>query len=201
LFILITQYSIEIILTILIALIGLTLLIIGIFSITRTAKKESIIDAIDNSIKDWKKAFSLAFYAGVIFFLWIVGMFLVVNIIQLIESIITPLQGILMLFLFPIILFGGLALILTKTIFVIPAIIEMNLKKAIQESWSFTNKKFWNVFLFIIIIMIITSIIGFIGIILTQIIGVEFEMVITYAADIISSTFFVLAIAYYYYAY
>lgn len=200
LFILITQYPIEIILSLIIALIGFTLVLIAVFSIIRSTK-ESVIDAIDESIKDWKKAIALAFYVGLVFFLWTIGMFLTINILQFIESTITPLKGILMLFVFPIILYGSLALILTKTIFVIVTILEMNLKKAIQESWSFTNKKFWNVFFFIIVLMIITAIIGFIGTIVTQIIGAEFEIIINYALEIISSTFFILAIAYYYYAY
>ncbi len=203
LFILITQYPIEIILNIIIAIIGLTIALIAVFSIVKSAKK-SIIDAIDESIKNWKKAITLAFYAGLVFFLWIVGMFAIINILQFIETII-PLNGILMLIVFPIILFGGLALILTKTIFVIVTILETNLKRAIQESWSFTNKKFWNAFFFIIILMIITAIIGIIGeiigFIITQNIGTSFEIIINYATEIIASTFFILAITYYYYAY
>lgn len=201
LFILITQYPIELILTLLTGLVGLTLVLIAVFSIIRTAKKESIIDAIDNSIKDWKKAITLAFYTGITLFLWTIGMFILINLFQLIESLITPLKGILILFIFPIILFGSMALILTKTIFVLPAIIDMNLKKAIQESWNFTNKKFWNAFLFIIILMIISAALGFLGVIITQIVGADFELVINYGIEIVSSTFFILAIAYYYYAY
>lgn len=201
LFIVLTQYPIELFLTIIITLMSFVILIITILSITRIAKKENIIDAIDNSIRDWKKATFLAFYSALVFFLYLIILIIIGFIFQLVEGLLPLLQNSLTLILFPIIMVGGMILILTKTIFVIPAIIEMNLKRAIQESWSFTNDKFWSVFILIIILMIISAIIGFMSVILVQILGSNFELIINYAADIIASTFFILAIAYYYYSY
>ncbi len=201
LFIILTQYPIELLLTLGLGLISMTVLVIMIFSIARFAKKESIMDAINTSISEWKKALTLGFYGIVVLFVGTVLMFIIGYLFEIIEAIITPLQGILSLIVFPIILFGGMALILTKTIFVLPAIIDTNLKKAIQESWTFTNKKFWKALLLIIILLIASLIIGLIGEMITAMVGADFEMILLYASDIIASTLFVLAISYYYYAY
>ena len=184
------NYPLEILGILLIGSIMLGIGIIAFMSIARMAKGEGFIDSINSSVMDGAKTLGLIILFWAIFV--IVGSaFILASIIGAFESTI----GLIVTVIFLIILF----IAFVKLIFVFPALINANIKKAFQESWKFTNIRFWGALAMVIVAGIIALIIG---LILTQIgiyIGGIADPIFSLLGDSISATYFIAAITNYFY--
>jgi hypothetical protein len=197
-FIFISRYLFEIIAAIVSGFIVLAITIMGFLAIANYAKKGEIFDAINKGFSNITKAASLAFYGIVVLFLGFVALALLQGVFDFLYSIFPDnINAILALIVFPLILLILFCTYLTKLSFVLPAAIDHNVRDAIKSSWEFTNDKFWNAFVFVLILIIICiliiSIINYIGIL------IELDFIFGLIADLISMTFFGLGISYYYF--
>jgi len=199
LFIVLTQYPVEILLLLGIGALNLVISSIALMALARIAKGDGIIDAINDSVLDWKKALALAFFIFIAIFLGIVSFFLLGSIFNFIADLIPQIGAILLLIVFPLVITILGLLIAVKTLFIIPALIKDNLKKAIQKSWKFTDNKYWTTFVYLLAIAIVVYIVAFITQNASLMLGEEYELIIFSIGDVIATTFFGLAVSYYYY--
>ncbi len=200
LFILLTQYPLELFTIIVSGIVGLVISATGLLSLARIAKGESIVDAINESVLNWKKSLGLAvFFVAAIIVL--VGIFFVLSAITgLLSGVIPDSSYLFDGIIFPLVFFIILLFAMVKLGFVIPAFVENDLRKAVQKSWEFTNKRFLGAFLLMIILIVIIFAFEIVGQNISLMIDPQYELVVTSVADIISTTFIGLALAYYYFA-
>ncbi len=176
------------------AVLGTVLMIISVIaflSISRIVQKNGFFESINASVLDLKKA------AGLTLLFWLVFIILsgIVWVITFAGTILPILETIL------IIIFGAIIfVILVKLIFTIPVLIKKDLRKSLQESWKFTEKKFWKSVFFVIIALIISGVIALIIMQIGITLGESFELIFSAISEIISTTYFFAAITAFYYS-
>jgi len=189
--ILFTNYPFEIISIIACGILLSIVSIIAFMSISRLAMGEKFVEAINSSVADWKKAIALTI---VIIFAFLIAIILISAVLAL--SIINPIIS-LILFIVALIV---IIVVLVKIAFVIPALIESEAKQAIQETWKYTNKRFWKT----IALVALSGVIGVVGtLILIQIgifIGPAGELPFEILGESFGSTYFIASITNYFYA-
>ncbi len=195
--IILTRYGFEIATMLISGFFIVFITAIALITIARYAEKNSITDAINDSVKEIGKGIALSIFLFATFILGLITLVIIQFACDLISGFLPQLDFFIYLVLYPILLFGAIIFFTTKLIFVIPAITKNKLKEAIKKSWEFTNKKFLIDFLFVsisvIITLIVMNLLQNIGIIL------EIETLLTPVGEIIAMTFFALSISYYYF--
>ncbi len=187
-----TQYPIQILVSIVMAFF-MTVLGIVAFSITaKISQGAKLIPAINNSMKEIRKAIGIAivFWGALLFTLFIL------TIIGVIMGI-SELVGLILLLIFAIIIL----LVIIKTIFVIPALNENEIKEAFNKSWKFTQKRFWKTTLYLILVGLISLIIGVIIYSASSLLtGNILELIILTIGETFTSVYFITAITNYFYS-
>jgi hypothetical protein len=199
LFVVLTQYPLEILTMFVVGMINLVVTSIALLSVARIVKGDGIVDAINDSVLEWKKATALAFFLIITFFVGIVAFLLLGAIFNFISDLIPQSGGILVIVAFPIIMAIIYAIIILKLIFVIPALVKENVKKAFVKSWQFTDGKLLSTIIFIALCVIIVYILMLLAENAALLMGESYEPLILSIGDIIATTFFGLAVSYYYY--
>lgn len=197
-FIVLNRYSFEIAIMLISMFIVLFIAVLGFIALVHFAKGEGIFDAINKSYSNFGKSLSLTFFALLVLFLSFISLAIIQLIFNFLYSILPEsINGILAIVILPIILLVIFSIYLTKLGFILPAIDGNNIREAVKASWEFTNDKFINAFLYMIIVLIISAII----IIVLTTIGVLLDMsfIFELISDIIGMTFFGLSISYYYF--
>jgi hypothetical protein len=175
------NYPIEIVAMIVVGMIMTVISAIGLLSVSRMSKGKGFIDSINDSVIEWKQliGLSITLYAFLLFF---VAAFGVIAWLGEINQLFSTILSVILLII---------AFICTvKIVFIIPALTEKTdktAKKAIQESWKFTNKLFWKTCIYLLIVTVICffggAIIHQIGIIIGS---------ASNAADLIDIAFYTL---------
>jgi hypothetical protein len=162
----------------------------GMLAIVRLAKGEKIVEAINDSVKDWKKALAITIIFWAAFLIGGV----VFSAITMIGDL-NLLLGQILALIFFIIVF----VIIIKSVFAIPALSDKEAKKAIQESWKFTNKRFWGTVLIIILALLIAFIGNFAITQLGILLGGLLELPLAIIGEAFGTTYFIVAITNYFY--
>jgi len=187
-----TQYPIEILSSIVIAFLMTTLGIVAFNSTSRIAQGTKLIPAINESMKEIRKAIGMAII------LWSAFLFalFVLTIITVIMGI-NELIGLILLLFFIIIIL----VVIIKTVFALPALNENEVKEAFSKSWKFTQKRFWKATLYLILTALIIIIVGsLIDYVVSLLTGNILELVIIAIGEIFTSLYFVVAITNYFYS-
>jgi|GEM_PF-3019121 len=190
------NYPIEFFALVILSLFMSVVSLIGMISVSRMGKGEGLVDSINLTISEWRKAL------GTVIIIWVIAIlfFIIGALITSLGSI----NEILMILLFVALSIIAVSLVI-KTIFVIPALTEeKETKKAIALGFDFTNKigiiKFFSLIVFLITSIIIASfgwaLIYQVGIIL----GGVFEIPSMILGEAFGTSFFVLAVTNYFYA-
>lgn len=187
---LLVNYQFEILGMVILSAILMIISVIAFLNISRITQKISFFESIRLSILDWKKSIELTFLFWIVFVI-LIGVIWVVN---LIGKISTLFETILILFL-TIIIF----IMTVKLIFTIPVLTKKDLRKSLQESWRFTENKFWTVVFFIIITIIVSVVIALAIIQIGIALGGPFELILSVISEIVSTTYFFVAITDFYY--
>jgi len=185
------NYPLEILGMVVIGSIMLGVGIIAWMSTTRMAKGEGLAKAVNTSVLEGGKTIGLVILFWAIFIIAGTALLLATG-LSMIESTVGMIATIIVL----IILF----VVFVKLSFVFPALINKELKKALQESWKFTNKKFWGTVALIIIAGIIALVLG---VVLSQIgilIGGFADPILSALGDAVGGTYFVAAVTNYFYS-
>jgi len=185
------NYPLELIGMAIIGLIMSTIGVIGAMSIVRMVQKEGLVDAINESAKEWIKAFAISIIFWVAFLI-IAAIFSVVTL----AADLNVNLGTIISIVFFVILF----VILVKVIFTFPAMVEKDAKKAIEESWKFTKKRFWAT----VVLVLISGVISFVVAALLSMAGVTlggyFEIPLDIIGESFGSTYFIAVITNYFYS-
>ncbi len=187
-----TQYPVEILSAILMAFLMTALGVIAFISTAKIAQGTKLIPAINESMMEIRKAIgvTIVFWGAFLFAL------LILTIIGVITGI-SDLIGLILFILFMIILF----VIIVKTVFVIPALSENEVKEAFAKSWKFTEKRFWKATLYLILVAIVSLLAGnLIAYISSLIAGNVLELIILAIGEIFTSLYFIVAITNYFYS-
>ncbi|MFA5930696.1 MAG: glycerophosphoryl diester phosphodiesterase membrane domain-containing protein [archaeon] len=188
--VMLANYPLEIATILFFGLLMTFISLIGLFSIARLAKGEKLVDAVNDSVADWKKSAAVTIIFSLAFVIF-AGAFSVALMLSAISDIVSQIVSVIL----TIILF----IVIIKVVFVIPALTEKEVKKAFQESWKFTDKRFWKTTL----LVILTSVIAFVGILLiTQlgiVLGEVFEIPFSIIGEAFGTTYFIASITNYFY--
>lgn len=187
-----TQYPLEILFSILLMLLMVTLGTVAFISTAKIAKGEKLIKAINSSVIEIRKAFgtTIVLLGAILFALFVLA---IISIFEGVNAFI----ALILLTIFLIIAF----VVFVKLIFVLPALSENEVKEAFIESWKFTQKRFWKAILFVILSLIIA--IGFGAIIYaisTLVTGSVIELVLVALSETFTSLYFIVAITNYFYS-
>ncbi|MFA6268496.1 MAG: hypothetical protein WCW13_05150 [archaeon] len=189
--ILVSNYPTELAAMIVIGFIMSIIGFIALTSVARLTNKEKFVDAINDSIKEWKKSLALTVVC-------IAGLIIFGGAFSLAMSL-TPISELLsnlIVLIIAIILF----VVLIKITFLIPALIQKDFKKAFQETWKYTDKRFWKS----VVLVLFTSIISVAGMIIISQIGAfapaELEIIFFIIGEAFASTYFVASITNYFYS-
>lgn len=184
-----TNYPLELIA---LGVIGLVMTLIGIIAITsvaRIAKGDGFSSAINDSIKEWKKALGLTI-VGICAFIFFGFIFAIALATIAINALLSQILFIIIAIIFFV--------VIVKSIFVIPLITEFDLKKAFKESWKFTDKRFWST----LALIILSGLISFIGMVIISQIGIwipaDVELIFFIIGEAFLSAYFITAITNYY---
>jgi hypothetical protein len=197
-FILLTQYPIEI-LTILIAgVIMVALSIVAFASLSRYASGTSLVEAVNESVLDFKNAlitsinlYIISFIAvALIFLITIIGSFTIIF-GELFASFIN-------LYIVPLVILVLIIFLSVKLIFIFATITEEKGKNVFVKSVEFSNDKTLSIIGLIILVGIIYLIISGIFVYISSIL-IDFELIISIISETITNTFLALSIAYYYF--
>ena len=187
----IMNYPLEIATMILTGIVVAVITVVALLSIARVAKGAGFMEAVNDSIREWKKSLAL------VIFLLVVGiiLFAVVNVVGY-ASALNEWLG-----LIAIIIFGIILLIAAvKLIFFIPALVKENPKEALKLSWEFTNDKFWKSLLLIIIILIVFFVVKYLLGELSALTDFVADDILMILSDTITMTFAGLAVSHYFYS-
>ncbi len=194
-----TNYPLETIAMLLCGIFVLLLSIIALLSMARVANGKKFVQAINESVLEWKKSLGLTIFVLVVSFLLFILWYVVATIFGIVSDFVAvvAVTDFLLLILLPIIIFVVGLILLVRLAFVLPAFVDNNVKKAFQKSWDFSQKKFISNLVLIIVVLIITYIlwnwISYIGVL------VDIEIIFDLLGDVIATTFFGLAVSYYYF--
>ncbi|MFA5125880.1 MAG: hypothetical protein WC462_02670 [archaeon] len=165
--------------------------IIGMISVSRMIKGDGFIDAINDSVGDWKKAGALTIV------LWLY--FIIFGFAFSTAFALSSINEIISLIFVTIFLVSALV-VLVKVAFIFPALIGREPKKAIQETWKFTDKKFWGT----VALIISASFISLVGLVIISQIGVIvggiFDVLLSIIGEAFGTTYFIAALTNYFYA-
>lgn len=149
--VIITQYLFEIIIAIVLAFFMTVIGVISFMSTSRISQGEKLVKAINTSVNEYRKAVGIAIiFWGTFIFAFFLG--IIISIISGIQELVAM---VLMLFLIIIAI-----VVLIKTIFTIPALNKNEVREAFKLSWKFTQKKFWNTFFYLILLILIILVAG-----------------------------------------
>jgi len=171
---------------------GLLMIFLGLIaalSLARVVEGEKFVKAINDSMNNWGRALALTAVA----FLFIVIFAAAMICIDALSNLSAELAWVLLAILGIIMFIAWI-----KLGFAIPAAVKSKPKEALANSWEFTNDKFWKTFVFVIIAIIVTGIISLIFQGITILTDPDYEWWLMEIAGMISSTFFILAMAHYY---
>jgi hypothetical protein len=184
-------YPVEVIFALILSALMLVLSTVSMFSVARMAKNESLIEAINDSMLEAQKAIGLAVLIGCALVIGGFALSLISSLAQINSEIGT---------LFALILLVLVFVVIVKTIFVIPALVENDLKKAFKKSWQFTDKRFWKTIVYVVIAFAISasvgSLLGYAGFLLGEIP----EVILTILGQAFNIAFFTAAITNYFYS-
>jgi len=186
------NYPLTVIGTLVFGFILFMIWVIVFESIACISQGQKFVEAINDSVLQLRKSigFTLILLAATVI------LFAVFWVNSEIMALINSELGIAIAIIITIICF----VVLVKLAFTIPVLTEMELKKALMESWKFTNKRFWSSLALIIIAGIImlafTIIITQIGIVL----GESFEVPLAIIGQAIGVTYFIAAITNFFYS-
>ena len=187
-----TQYPLEILLSVVMAFCMTVLGMVAFSSTCRISQGTGLILAVNESMKEIRKAIgiSIIFWGAFLFAL------LILTIIGVLTGI-NDIFGLVLLLLFMLVI----ALIIIKTIFVIPALNENEIKEAFSKSWKFTQKRFWKATLYLILVALISLIVGgaiySLGLLLA---GNILELLVLAIGETFASVYFIAAITNYFYS-
>ena len=187
-----TQYPVEILVAIAAAFLMTVLGVIAFNSITRIVQGSGLISSINESMIESRKAFGIAivFWGAFLFALFCLT---IIGVITGISDII----GLILFILFAIIIF----VVIVKTIFVLPALNDNEIKPAFIKSWKFTQKRFWKATLYIFLAGLVSLIIGSViysaGLFFA---GSIIELIILAIGETFTSLYFIVAITNYFYS-
>jgi len=185
------SYPLEIATLIIVGSIMFGVGVIAIMSVARMTKESGLVEAINDSVMDFGKT------AGAVVLFW--ALFIIIAVVFTIAGLISSIDstaGIIATWIFIIIIF----IAFVKLFFTFPALIKKDLKKALLESWDFTNKRFWGSFALIIIAGIIAFVLSLAISEIGILIGGLAEVLLTTLGDIASITFFVAVVTNYFYS-
>lgn len=197
-FIFLTRYWLELIIVFISIFVTLFVTIVAFFAIAKFVSGKGIIDSIDFSVKNFGKNFYFTIFAFVVGFLALFAFYVLDIIFNVIYSVMpSEVNSLLSLIIFPLLVIVLVVIFITKLGFVLPALLDNKIKDAIKVSWEFTNDKFWSAFLFIIITLGLSLLIYLIF----SNIGLFFDLILIFDSigNIISMSFFALAISYYFF--
>jgi hypothetical protein len=185
------NYPLEIIVLIIAGFAVTLVSIIGMVSIARMANRQGMIDAVNDSVMEWKKSLgaTIVFYCA--FLLFMFALF-----ISLWLSEINDLLGSLAMILVFIVSF----ICAVKIIFAVPVLQEEKTKKAFQVSWKFTNKHFWGAILLFCLALVISS---FGWLLLEQLgimLGEVLEILLIIIGEAFAFTYLISSITNYFYS-
>jgi hypothetical protein len=189
------NYPIEflglVVLSVLMSIISL----IGMISVSRMTKKNGLVNSINESIKDWKKAL------GTVVIVWVVA--ILFFIIGTLVNGLSVVNDFLAAIVFIAVAIIGIALLI-KAIFVLPAITETETtKEAIALGFEFTDRIGIIKFLALLVFLALAIIVSLIGSVLILqvgiILGSTFDILFQILAEAFATTYFVSAVTNYFY--
>jgi len=187
-----TQYFLEIIFAIILAFLMTVLGVISFMSTSRIAQGEKLVKAINKSMNEYQKAF------GIALIFW--GTFIFVIFLGMILSIIAGFNELIAIALLTILLIV-FTVVFVKVVFALPALNKNELKEAIKSSWKFTNNKFWNSIIYLLLIGVILVILGSIFYQIELLLeGNVIELIVLALFETFPSLFFISAITNYFYS-
>lgn len=188
--VMLSNYPLEIATLLFFGLLMTFISAIGMFAIVRLTRGESFTDAVNDSVADWKKAAAITIILSLVSLI-IGGLFSAALALTALSDILSQI----IILILSIILF----VIIIKVSFVIPALTEKEIKKAVQESWKFTDKRFWKT----TILVVLSALIAFAGVLLiTQlgiVLGEVFEIPLAILGEAFGTTYFIASITNYFY--
>jgi len=196
----ISNYPVELILLLISGIVMLFATVSAIIMIAKFCDEKGFVESINSTVMEWKRNLGLVIFGVIVLFLFFVILFAISGIFDWINNITAGFFGpIIYYIIIPIILLFLVLLFAIKLAFVIPIFAQgEKIKEAIQKSWEATNKTSLNVLVYVLILIVITFLIYQLFMFLSLNI-IELEIVLLSAGEIISTTFFVLGISYYYY--
>jgi len=196
----ITNYSVELILILISGIIMIFATVCAIIMIAKFCNGKGFVESINGTVMEWKRNLGIVIFGVIVFFLFFAILFAVTGVLDWFNNITAGVLGPLIYYIIlPIVMLILTVLFAVKLSFVIPAFADgEKVKGAIQKSWEITNDSFWNALVFVLILVIIAFLVSQIFLFLS-LNFIELEIVLLSLGEIISTTFFVLGISYYYY--
>ncbi len=186
------NYPLTVVGTLIIGFVLFMIWVIVFETIASISQGQKFIEAVNDSVLQLRKSFGFT----LILLAAAVLVFAVFWVNSEIMSLVNSWVGIVIAIIISIICF----IALVKLAFAIPALTERELKKALEESWKFTNSRFWSSLALIIIagliMILLTLIVTQIGIVL----GEAFEVPLAIIGQAIGVTYFIAAITNFFYA-
>jgi hypothetical protein len=188
---LLINYPMEIASILIIGFIMMVATIIGVLSIARMARKAGLVDAINDSVSEWKKSFA----AAIVFYAYLIILLGLMSLASWLSEI-NALLSVIAVIVIAIIAFVSLV----KVIFIVPALIDKEIKKAVQESWRFTNKGFWRGLVFTLLAAGIAWVLWMILFQIGIFAGEAFEIPMNALGESVALAYFIAAITNYFYS-
>jgi hypothetical protein len=176
--------------------------ILGALVLVRVAKEKDLITSINDTVLDFFKGLGVSFYFMISLVIFIVFGFLIISGLEIIYNLIQDalINYIISFFILPPILFLIATVILIKTIFVLPALIDNNLRESISKAFLFTNGRLIKTTIFLISLLVIYLIIQNIMYELIKFLPApQLNFYILIFSEIFLNTMFFLAISNYYF--
>lgn len=199
LFLLFTMYPFEIVILIFMGFVMITFTTITWSIYSRVSNSKKFIEAVNESILDYKKAISVSIFfylAGFVFFALLIILTIIVNTFGIFLG--EMIFGFISIVIMPLLLLVLMLLFLTKVIFIFCTIIESNGKEIIQKSFDFSNKKIVSsifiVFLTFFSYYLITVVFSYIGLYF-----IDAELVFEVIGQTIGFSFLALTISHFYF--
>jgi hypothetical protein len=188
---LIFNYPLEISSILVVGFVMVIATMIGMLSIARMAKKAGLVNAVNDSILEWRKCFS----AAIVLYAYLIILLVFASFASWLSEI-NSVLSIIATIIIAVIAFVSIV----KIIFIIPALIDKEIKKAIQESWKFTDKRFWRALIFTLIAAAIAWILWMILFQIGIFAGEAFELPLNALGESVALAYFTAAITNYFYS-
>lgn len=198
-FLILTMYPIEIAILIFMGFVMITFTTITWAIYSRISNSKGFIDAVNESILDYKKAITISIFlylAGFVFFSALIILTIIVNTFGIFLG--EMIFGFISIIIMPIILFGLMLFFLTKIIFIFCTITKLKGKEIIAKSFEFSNKKMISTTLIVFIAFfayyLISVVFSYIGLFF-----IDAELVFEVIGQTIGFSFLALTISHFYF--